>query len=162
MRILSLWQPYASLIALGLKKHETRSWGTDYRGKLLIHATKTQPICVTSVLESVALHMTLEQIDRVKSSLPLPQGCVVATADLTDCRMMNSKYSTISEQVYAYINEQSPLDLAVGDWQPGRYAWQLDDIIALPNPITWTGAQGLRNVAPKLVDLVNQQLAIEK
>jgi len=40
MRALSLWQPYASLIADGIKKIETRDWYLSYRGPLAIHATK--------------------------------------------------------------------------------------------------------------------------
>ena len=40
IRIISLWQPWASLIALNLKQYETRSWGAPYRGKLAIHAAK--------------------------------------------------------------------------------------------------------------------------
>ena len=39
-RTLSLWQPWASMIAVGLKRHETRSWETSYRGLLAIHAAK--------------------------------------------------------------------------------------------------------------------------
>ncbi len=38
VRAITLWQPWASLVALGLKRFETRSWPTNYRGKLLIHA----------------------------------------------------------------------------------------------------------------------------
>ena len=40
MKALTLYQPYASLIAVGAKTIETRSWGTSYRGGLLIHAGK--------------------------------------------------------------------------------------------------------------------------
>src|ERR1700694_3122793 len=40
MKALSLWQPWASLIAMGLKEFETRHWATSYRGPLVIHAAK--------------------------------------------------------------------------------------------------------------------------
>ena len=40
MRAFTLTQPWASLIAIGLKMHETRSWRTSYRGPLLIHASR--------------------------------------------------------------------------------------------------------------------------
>lgn len=40
MKTLSLWQPFAQAISLGIKKHETRGWKTDYRGPLAIHAAK--------------------------------------------------------------------------------------------------------------------------
>ncbi len=41
MRALTLHQPWASLIALGVKTIETRSWSTSYRGPLAIHAGKS-------------------------------------------------------------------------------------------------------------------------
>lgn len=160
MRILSLWQPWASLIALEMKQYETRSWGTDYREKLLIHATKrlvNQDELAAISYASIG-HLSWDKI----SGINYPLGCVVAIVDLTDCRMMESRYSTISEQTYAYINEQSPLELAVGNWQPGRYAWKLENIIALSNPIPWKGAQGLRDAPSELVELVNHQLSNER
>ena len=40
MRALSLWQPHAQAVALGIKPFETRGWSTDYRGPLAIHAAK--------------------------------------------------------------------------------------------------------------------------
>jgi hypothetical protein len=38
MKVLTLWQPWASLVQLGVKTIETRSWSTTYRGPLAIHA----------------------------------------------------------------------------------------------------------------------------
>lgn len=43
MKALSLWQPWASLMALGVKQNETRSWPTSHRGDLLICAAKRMP-----------------------------------------------------------------------------------------------------------------------
>jgi activating signal cointegrator 1 len=43
MKALSLWQPWASLVALGVKTIETRSWSTSYRGPLAIHAAAVVP-----------------------------------------------------------------------------------------------------------------------
>lgn len=40
IRCLSLWQPHAQAIALGLKPYETRGWSTSYRGPLAIHSAK--------------------------------------------------------------------------------------------------------------------------
>ncbi len=40
MKAISIWQPWASLIAIGAKQIETRSWATGYRGLLVIHAAK--------------------------------------------------------------------------------------------------------------------------
>ena len=38
MQVLTLKQPWATLVAEGIKKYEFRSWKTNYRGKILIHA----------------------------------------------------------------------------------------------------------------------------
>lgn len=43
MKAISLWQPWASLVALGVKTIETRSWSTKYRGPLTIHAAARRP-----------------------------------------------------------------------------------------------------------------------
>lgn len=42
MKAITIWQPWASAIAHGLKGIETRSWGTKYRGLLAIHAAKLE------------------------------------------------------------------------------------------------------------------------
>jgi len=44
MKALSVKQPYANLIAKGLKTIETRTWRTSYRGPLLICSSKNPPI----------------------------------------------------------------------------------------------------------------------
>ena len=41
MKVITVKQPYATLIAEGLKKYEFRTWNTKYRGDILIHAGKT-------------------------------------------------------------------------------------------------------------------------
>ena len=38
LKVLTLRQPWATLVAEGIKKYEFRSWKTNYRGKILIHA----------------------------------------------------------------------------------------------------------------------------
>jgi hypothetical protein len=43
MKALSLHQPWASLIGLGVKTIETRSWSTKYRGPLAVHASLRRP-----------------------------------------------------------------------------------------------------------------------
>lgn len=43
MKTISLWQPWASLVAIKAKRIETRSWYTSYRGPLAIHAAKVFP-----------------------------------------------------------------------------------------------------------------------
>lgn len=102
MKALSLHQPWASLVALGVKTIETRSWATKYRGPLLIHAAKRRPIVghcgpysVAGVRRDGTIHehqsfcvahfhreyelIVGEHVD------PLPLGAVVASCVLADC-----------------------------------------------------------------------------
>lgn len=43
IKALTIRQPWAQLIALGVKTIETRSWSTRYRGPLAIHAAAKRP-----------------------------------------------------------------------------------------------------------------------
>lgn len=162
IRILSLWQPWASLIALGLKRYETRSWATPYRGKIAIQAAK-RPVDSDGIRVWLKAQELAEVMGdpRFHTYLNLPLGCIVAVADLSDCRMMDLKYSTLTENLYAYINEQSDLERAVGDWQPGRYAWKLENIRPIAEPIPCRGAQGLRVIRDEaILAAIEQQLAL--
>ena len=156
IRIISLWQPWASLIALGLKQYETRSWSTDYRGRLAIHAAK-RPVNkdeLADISYNSAGHLTWEQI----SAINYPLGCIVAIADLRDCLPMSNqeprdgqvnhfeKGIFESAKWHVLIHAMSPLELSVGDWQLGRYAWKLENVVALPQPIPFKGGQGLRRL----------------
>jgi activating signal cointegrator 1 len=72
--VLTLTQPYATLVTLGAKRFETRNWGTRYRGTLLIHAGKgLDPaggqqglieLCLSEPFRSVLLAADLLRIER--------------------------------------------------------------------------------------------------
>lgn len=177
LRIITLWQPWASLIALGLKRYETRSWATSYRGKLAIHAAKRPMKHDELMLVSKSLpsshHDLMQQfwqasLHDTPTMKKIPLGAIVAIVDLVDCRQMISGSTTLTsfgkhpESVQAQqipiisLAGATDLEKAVGDWQPGRYAWRLENIQALLKPIPFKGGQGLR----KLEDLeVKQAIA---
>ena len=76
MKALSLKQPWASLIAIGKKTIETRTWSTNYRGKLLIVSSKTFD-------KNYPYHNFL--------SLGLPMGKALAIVEVVDCRKMKKE-----------------------------------------------------------------------
>lgn len=123
MKALTIWQPWASLIALGAKTIETRSWSTTYRGPLAIHAAK---------------QWTAEQQwirDKFSDFLPdhILLGCIIATAYLTDVMPADTPYTLRLAQ----------FELEFGDYSPGRFAWRLENIVPLLTPIPARGQQGL-------------------
>ena len=130
-KAISLWQPWASLIGLGLKQYETRKWRTNYRGKLVICSAKK---ISKKQKQDYAILSQKYQIDMDWNDLPF--GSAIAICDLVDCvEMTNNLIQTISET-----------ERDCGDWQKGRYAWKLDNIRVLDNPTPVKGQQGLWNI----------------
>lgn len=164
MKIITLHQPWASLMALGLKRYETRHWPTDYRGPLLIHAAKRS---VNG--GGIRVWLDAQQIANIKPSGPedpfftylnLPLGSIVAIANLTKClEMMNGWVETDPPEGFTVIQSKSELERAVGLWEPGRFALRLDNVRSLPNPIPFKSRQGkLLNAPAEIIALVNEQL----
>ena len=166
IRIITLRQPWASLIALGLKKYETRSWPTTYRGKLVIHAAKRDYGIgsheETSARKACELagwgkfeQRTLNFLGNLHPTRPrsfsdLPLGCIVAIADLTDCQQMAPSLEAPTNSAIS-IAEQTELEESVGVWEPGRFAWRLENVVALAEPIPFKGAQGLLPLSDETV-----------
>ena len=124
---LTLWQPWASLIAIGVKPFETRSWATRYRGPLAIHAG-TERRGLRDAREVPAIFDALAAARLTPAALPL--GCIVAVVDLTACWP--------TEAIVA-----DGLDDPFGDYGPGRFGWHLARVRPLPEPIHCSGRQRL-------------------
>jgi hypothetical protein len=90
MKALTLHQPWASLVAVGAKTIETRSWSTRYRGPLAIHAAKmsTGPVLMDGV--RVLNDAGYQENPATRSFAgpsrhqPLPLGAILATCTLVD------------------------------------------------------------------------------
>ncbi|MGG6262825.1 hypothetical protein ACQ4M5_00260 [Leptolyngbya sp. AN10] len=150
LRVLTLKQPYASLVALHLKQWETRphtiTWD-NYRGLTAIHAGAKS--FVSSPDETIEL---LSQ----EKGLPAELESFAETAHL----LPTSQILCITRVIHAQpmsssmIDQQSYLERCVGYWQIGRKAIQFTDTITLENPVSYVGMQGLTQV--KDVDLAQQ------
>jgi hypothetical protein len=133
MRAITLWQPWASLIAIGAKRIETRSWGTSYRGLLAIHASKRVPWDIAAFYAADPLPTALTNAGYA-SFTDLPFGLVLATCRLVDVIPTTSDYLT---------EILTPPERNYGDYAPGRFAWLLADITRLDPPVPASGRQGL-------------------
>jgi len=130
MKALTLWQPWASLVACGAKRIETRPWQTAYRGPLAIHAAQRSPSAVYAAYVKPGSPLACILEDNGLELADLPVGCIVATCTLADIRRIESTVDYIDQYV-------------LGDFTPGRYAWHLTDVQALAVPIPAKGKQGL-------------------
>ena len=143
MKAISLTQPWATLVAQGAKRIETRSWKTNYRGPLAIHASKNLPGWVADAVRSepqfaAALGNLFDPKSRTLGDLP--RGCVVATCQLV------AVYFISCESVGWYVSGDYPItaqERSFGDYTPGRYAWLLSDVKPMRVPIPATGQLGL-------------------
>lgn len=129
MKVLSLKEPYATLIKEGKKKVETRSWKTSYRGELYIHAS------------SAKIPVSWKKDEKLMS---LVEGCelnfgnIICKCTLKDCIYMTADY--VEEMKANY-----PQEYAVGIYSVGRYAWILEDIVHLEIPIKAKGKLSIWN-----------------
>lgn len=118
MKALTLWEPWASLIALGVKRIETRSWQTSYRGPLAIHAA-ARPIRVDEWNSDLK-----EIVDRFRATGWKPRYsqfvCVGNLRDIVRVEQLNDPID--------------PVERACGDYSDGRYGWIIDKLWNLPAP----------------------------
>lgn len=151
MKVLTLTQPWATLVAIGAKKIETRSWSTRYRGPLLIHAAKglgpvggmegLRDLCLREPFFS-ALKAGGINLDRVDVDA-LPRGEIVARCELCYCALTDTlqgqPWCAYGSQIWHMTNHERTF----GDYTSGRYAWLLDNVQALSEPIPAKGQLGL-------------------
>lgn len=150
MKAISIWQPHASLVGRG-KVHETRSWSTSHRGPTAIHAGKHFTQDERDLYCSEPFKTALKEFWFFDQELPL--GAIVAVANLVACKpTKGTKNEFGSGPKYAgWVHGLSREDRAFGDFTPGRFGWEFADVIILPEPIPYRGAQGLFDVPDNLL-----------
>ncbi len=139
MKALTIWQPWASLLLSGRKRYETRSWATSYRGPIAIHAAK-RPVRQTIdalVADRGDGWLTLDYFEslfmRPGELNQLPTGAIVGTAILTRCNLITEDF----------VAKLTPMEIALGDFTLGRYAWEFHSMIPVDSPVLAKGMQGL-------------------
>lgn len=128
MKVLSLIEPYATLIKIGKKKIETRSFKTNYRGELYIHASSTK---------IPKEYKNKKEVMNLVKDTDLNFGHIILKCNLVDCVY-------IDEEFLDKIRKDK-LEYLVGDYKLGRYAWILEDIEVLDKPIFAKGKLGIWN-----------------
>lgn len=122
MKALTIKEPWASLIINNYKTYEFRSWKTNYRGKILIHAGLSLEKNELKYFEDYNLNYQC--------------GNIIGEATITDCilvtKELNKKILDINNKVYKNNHEN-------------LYAWKLENIVKYENPIPIKGKLGLWN-----------------
>lgn len=123
MKVLTIIEPWATLIVDGYKKYEFRTWKTNYRGKILIHA---------------GMNLKKDMLERFKDyNLKCSKGAIIGEATLVDCILVNKKFEKELLEIDNIVYGRSTHKM--------KYAWKLDNIIKYDNPIFVKGKLGLWN-----------------
>lgn len=145
---ITIWQPWASLLAAGVKRAETRSWRTNYRGPLVIHAG-TRRAAVPERVREIAQDAGLP----VES---LTRGAIVGVGWLNASIEINATTEVLMSHP-EYVTEK-----LLGDWTRGRFFWSFLRTALLDEPIPFTGQQGLWSVPESILEVLNEARAWER
>lgn len=129
MKVLSITEPYATLICEKKKYIETRSWKTNYRGELYIHASSTK-----IPNEWVKNNKVMEFVKNKSFNF----GKIICRCKLIDCVFINDEFIN-------KLKNENYQEYLLGDYKIGRYAWIIKDIEVLDKPIFATGQLNIWN-----------------
>ena len=118
MKALTIWQPYASCIADGRKRFETRSWETDYRGLIAIHAAKRWQSEQQETLTSLIDRFPATFGDYAETDLSFGEMLCI-------CRLVSIQKT---ENIRSTLTDE---ERAAGDYADGRFAWELEHVMTL-------------------------------
>lgn len=110
MKVISIKEPFATLIMNGNKKIETRSWKTNYRGELYIHASG----------KSLAKEFLDDNIIDLIKDMDMNFGNIICKVNLVDCIYMDEEFI---EKI-----KKNKIEYVCGLYEVGRYAWIFDNI----------------------------------
>ncbi len=133
MKALTICQPYPRLILAGQKHVENRTWPTNYRGPLAIHAGKSRQWLNEDDIDSAAA-----------AGDPLIFGAVVAVCTLADCVRVGDIEAGRLDARFPQLRNRAH---CFGPW-----CWVLTDVQRLAVPVTWRGAQGLFEIPEAALD----------
>ena len=122
MKVLTIKQPWATLIIQGDKRFEFRSWKTKYRGDLLIHAGEG---------------IDKEAMKRLAKYIPedMPTGKILGKVNLVDCIKMSPEFKEMLLRENKDIYKNSSFK--------ENYGWQLEDVEIFKDPIEAKGKLSL-------------------
>ena len=116
MKAITLQQPWATLVALGVKRFETRGWRTAYRGPQAIHAAAAFPAANRALCATPAFRLALRGAPR-----ELPRGAVLAVVEL---REITPTAALIDQpDLFGGVEDRLLAQLHFGDFTAGRFAW---------------------------------------
>ena len=164
MKALTVYEPWATLLALGAKTYETRSWDPASKGLktptlLAIHAAKHWDADTAGILLCRPFREALAEagfdIPQMpsdcharmlfrKRDCPFTLGAIIGVGLLVDARPTGtpSRGGSTEEHMEPWVERLSFRERVFGDFSPGRWGLRMADVVRLPTPIPCDGMQG--------------------
>jgi len=147
MKVISLLQPWATLVVIGAKRIETRSWDTKYRGPIAIHASKGLSKAQRAICKQEKFADALAEINE------LPLGKIIGAVTLHSTFKSEDFPTAFGAKAQALEYGPTTAHAIVGgmrehefgDFSPGRFGWDLRDPISFVHPIDVRGSLGIWN-----------------
>jgi hypothetical protein len=131
IRAISLWNPWALLVAIEAKRYETRHWTASYRGPLIIHAAKKWDGDLRNTCRMNVFKAALEPKGYSFANVGETCGAALCVVDLVAIHRTADLVETINSSERKF-----------GDWTAGRYAWEIQNVRRFRQPIPMKGHQG--------------------
>lgn len=140
LKAISMWQPWGSLWLSPNKRHETRHWATTHRGPLLVHAAKKFIKDIDGKLGDI-----LDSEFGNHWGVDLPSGALIGLVNLVAVVPTETLYAS------GNLTDDEEIDLACGDFSPGRFAWRRGVYRRFKEPIPYRGHQSIFSVPYEVV-----------
>ena len=149
MYAISLWQPWATLLAHGKKRIETRSWpwprSYSLPAGVAIHATKTLRDECAMLCGQEPFRAALAECG-IAAPSELPLGFVVGVGRLVECVTTSLAVGTFLPDATCLASQRLREDgreRSFGDYREGRFAWTFDRLAPLTPSLAASGKQGI-------------------
>jgi activating signal cointegrator 1 len=142
IKVLTLTEPWATLIMIGAKRYETRGWPTNYRGELAIHAALGFPKWARETCD-IEPFKTVLAAAGYHGYKDLPTAAILGTVELYSCERTTLVLPTLEghEESFGNYADEDPNGRK-------RYAFGLRDVKRWPKPVHAMGQLGIWNWEP--------------
>lgn len=152
MKVITLHEPWATLMAIGAKKIETRHWPTKFRGLVAIHAakgglglTELENICrekyFFSALKAFEPFRETAHLLRRNMKGVFPRGHILAVGELVDCLPTEARIC-LTSVFDEWPSLDNPQERAFGNYEPGRFGFLFGNVRRLKMPVPFSSRQG--------------------
>lgn len=139
MKVISVKQPYAWLMANRFKRLQPITWKSDHRGVLLLHASNSFPESLKRLCKE---HPDISGVMRGLKADQLPRACIIAVLYVSDClpvsEVLRGEMVTHKERAFGNFN---------GD----RHVLVIEAVRQLSQPVRVDGRKGLWDLEDQFI-----------